>query len=391
MTTTTSTTTTATTSRHASVRTAPAVAPGTGPTSPSTTTPGPEQLAAVVAAVRRGRTTGRARAVVVGLLLLLGCVVTFAASLVVGEFALPLREVALALVGRGGDDAAFVVGTLRLPRAVTAVLVGAAFGLGGIVFQSLARNPLASPDVIGVSAGSTVAAVGVLVAGTAFGVQVDQALLTPAAFVGGLLATTAIYLLAWRRGLSAYRLVLVGIAVAAMLNAVTSYLLTRAEITDAQRAFVWLTGSVNGRGWDDVRVMALALVVLVPLLLVLASPLRTLQLGDDTARGVGVRVEPSRAALVVVALGCVSVATAVAGPVAFVAFVAGPVARRLVGTPLTVVPAALTGALLVLLSDLVARTALAPTELPVGIVTGLVGAPYLLWLLTRANRLGRTG
>jgi iron complex transport system permease protein len=185
--------------------------------------------------------------------------------------------------------------------------------------------------------------------------------------------------------------VLVGIAVAAMLNAVTHYLLTRAEITDAQRAFVWLTGSLNGRGWDEVRLMALALLVLVPLLLALASPLRALQLGDDTARGIGVPVERSRAALVVVAVACVAVATAVAGPVAFVAFVAGPIARRLVGAPLTLVPAALTGALLVLLSDLVARTALAPTELPVGIVTGLVGAPYLLWLLARANRVGRTG
>ncbi|MFC5381597.1 FecCD family ABC transporter permease [Aquipuribacter nitratireducens] len=348
-------------------------------------------VAAVVAGVRRSRTTGRGRAVVVGVLLALGCAVTFAVSLVTGEFALPLRDVAAALVGRGGDDAAFVVGTLRLPRALTAVLVGVAFALGGVVFQSLARNPLASPDVIGVSAGSTVAAVAVLVAGTALGVSVDQSLVAPAAFLGGLLTTTAIYLLAYRRGLSAYRLVLVGIAVAAMLNAVTSYLLTRAEITDAQRAFVWLTGSLNGRGWDEVQVLAVALAVLVPALLALAPRLRALQLGDDTARGVGVRVEASRAALVVVAVACVSVATAVAGPVAFVAFVAGPVARRLVGAPLTMVPAALTGALLVLLSDLVARTALAPTELPVGIVTGLVGAPYLLWLLARANRVGRTG
>jgi iron complex transport system permease protein len=129
----------------------------------------------------------------------------------------------------------------------------------------------------------------------------------------------------------------------------------------------------------------------VPAVLVLARPLRALQLGDDTARGVGLPVERSRAALIVVAVGCASVATAAAGPVAFVAFVAAPIARRLVRAPLTIVPAALAGALLVLASDLVARTAFSPTELPVGIVTGLVGAPYLLWLLARANRVGRTG
>lgn len=345
----------------------------------------------VRARIGRTRTTGRARAVGVAVVLALACVVVLAVSLSVGEFAIPLREVLPVLVGQGTPDADFIVGTLRLPRALSAVLVGALFGLSGAVFQSFARNPLASPDIIGITAGSSTAAVLVIVAGSALGVSTGAVSLPVAAFVGGLVTTTAVYLLAYRRGLSAYRLVLVGIGIAAMMTSLTSFLLTRAEVVDVQRATVWLTGSLNGRGWGEVVPLAVAAAVLVPTVLLLARPLRALQLGDDTARGIGVPVERSRAALVVAAVGCASVATATAGPVAFVAFVAAPIARRLVRAPLTLVPAALTGALLVLASDLVARTALAPTELPVGIVTGLVGAPYLLWLLARANRVGRTG
>lgn len=346
---------------------------------------------AVTARVGHLRTTGRARAVAVSVALALACLAAFAVSLSVGDFAIPLRDVLLVLVGQGTPDADFVVGTLRLPRALAAVGVGVAFGLSGAVFQSLARNPLASPDIIGVTAGASTAAVLVVVAGSAFGVSAGAVSLPVAALVGGLLTTTAIYLLAYRHGLSAYRLVLVGIGVAAMLTSVTSYLLTRADITDVQRAVVWLTGSLNGRGWDQVLPLAVALAVLAPAVLLLARPLRALQLGDDTATAVGVPVERSRAALVLVAVACASVATATAGPVAFVAFVAAPLARRLVRAPLTLVPAGLVGALLVLVADLVARTVFSPTELPVGIVTGFVGAPYLLWLLARANSVGRTG
>lgn len=362
--------------------TAPPAAPGAGV---------PATDPAVLARVRRARATGRGRAVVVSLVLLLGCLVTFVLSLTTGDFAIPVRDVLPALLGRGTPDADFIVGTLRLPRTVTAVGVGVAFGLSGAIFQCLARNPLASPDIIGITAGASTSAVLVIVAGSALGYSTGTVSLPVAAFVGGLLTTTAIYLLAYRNGLSAYRLVLVGIGVAAMLTSTTWFLLTRADITDVQRALVWLTGSLNGRGWDQVGPLAVALAVLVPAALLLARPLRALQLGDDTAHGIGVPVERSRALLVVVAVGCASVATATAGPIAFVAFVAGPIARRLVRAPLTLVPAALVGALLVLASDLVARTVFAPTELPVGIITGLVGAPYLLWLLARANRVGRTG
>ena len=292
-----------------------------------------------------------------------------------------------AIFGFGDPDSDFIVREVRLPRALTAVLVGAAFGLSGAIFQSLARNALASPDIIGVTAGASAAAVFAIVF-----LGASYAVVSAVAFIGALITAGVVYVLAFkRRGMSPYRLVLIGIGIAAVLTAVTEYSLTRAEIFEAQRATIWLTGSLNGRGWEQVRMLTAAIAVLFPLLLLLARPLRILQLGDNTARGLGVRVEPARAGLVVVGVALAAFATAAAGPVAFVAFVGAPIARRLTRSSLTIVPAGLAGALLVLASDLIARRVFAPTELPVGVITGLIGGPYLLWLLARANRVGRGG
>jgi iron complex transport system permease protein len=339
--------------------------------------------------VRAGRLSLRVhrRTVAVSAALLALVAAATAVSVSVGDFPIPLGDVVPAMLGLGNPDSDFIVRTLRLPRALTGALVGAAFGLSGAIFQSLARNPLASPDVIGITAGASAAAVAVIV-----WVSGGSALVSTGAVGGALVTAAAIYLLAYRRGVTGYRLVLVGVGLAAALHAVTSYLLTRADIYDAQRATVWLTGSLNGRSWDHVRPVTVALVVVVPVAMALGRQLRLLELGDDAARGLGVRVEPSRAALIAAAVALAAIATASAGPIAFVALVAPQIARRLVhAAGATLVPAALVGAALVLLADLVARRAFAPTELPVGIVTGIIGAPYLLWLLARANRIGAGG
>lgn len=336
--------------------------------------------------VRRARAHLRRRSQSVGACLAVGILVAFCVSISVGDFPIPLVEVPRAIFGFGSDDAEFIVRTLRLPRALTGVLVGIAFGLSGAIFQSLARNPLASPDIIGISAGASASAVFVIVV-----LGGSYLVVSFGALGGALIAAFAIYVLAWKRGVSPYRLVLVGIGISAMLASVTSYLLTRAEIYDAQRATVWLTGSLNGRGWEHVRPVGIALALLFPAALWRSRSLRILQLGDDMAAGLGVGVERSRIALLVVGVALAAVATASAGPVGFVAFVAPAIARRLTRSSLTIVPAALTGGLLVLVADLVARRLFAPTELPVGVVTGVVGAPYLLWLLARANRIGRGG
>jgi iron complex transport system permease protein len=328
-----------------------------------------------------------ARAVWVTLVVAMVAAGTFAWSLAVGDFPIPLGDVLASLAGAGSDDARLIVHALRLPRGLTALLVGAAFGLSGAVFQRLLRNPLASPDIIGINAGAAAGAVFVIVvAGGSSG------LTTVGAFAGSTLTAGAMYLLAYRHGVTGYRFVLVGIGISAMAIALTRFLLTRAEIHDAQRATVWLTGSVNGRGWEHVRPVALALAVLVPVTIALARQLRLLELGDEAARGLGGRVEAARGALVIAGVGLAAVSTASAGPVAFVALVSPQLARRLVGARSAgLLPAAACGALLVVASDLVARRLFAPTELPVGVMTGVLGAPYLLYLLARANRIGSGG
>jgi len=342
------------------------------------------QARALVAAARRH---GWPRAVAVTAALAAATFVALCVSLSLGEFPIALADVVPAMLGAGPAQEAFIVQELRLPRALCGVLVGVAFGMSGAIFQSLARNELASPDVIGITAGASTAAVLMIVVAGASSVSLSLAAL------GGALATAAgIYLLAYKRGVMGYRLILVGIGVAAGLSSVTSYLLTRAEISEVQRATVWLTGSLNARTWDQVTTVALAVGVFVPLALLLGRGLRGLALGDDAARGIGVRVERVRAAVIVTAVALAAFATAAAGPVAFVAFVSAPIARRMLGTgDLALVPAALVGALLLTGADVVAREALGSIELPVGVLTGILGAPYLLWLLTRMNRAGTGG
>lgn len=346
----------------------------------------PLDAASDLAEIRQARMIGWTRAVSVSIALTVVGFLGLCLSVAVGEYPIPLGDVVPAIFGYGSPDAVFIVQELRLPRALTAILVGSAFGLSGAIFQALARNPLASPDIIGITAGASTAAVFIIVVLHAGGV-----FLPLGALLGGLVTAAAVYVLAFRRGLTAYRLILVGIGVAAFLSAFTSYFLTRAEIYDAHRALIWLTGSLNGRSWEHVDPLTVAMIILVPAAIVLTRPLRTLQLGDDAARGLGVRVEISRAALVLVGVALAAVATAAAGPVAFVAFLAAPIARRLVNSPLTVIPAGLAGATLLVLADVAARQLFAPTELPVGVVTGIIGAPYLVWLLARANRVGQGG
>jgi iron complex transport system permease protein len=311
----------------------------------------------------------------------------FAWSLTIGDFPIPLSDVLATLAGGGSEDSAFIVRTLRLPRGLTGLLVGAGFGLSGAIFQRLARNPLASPDIIGVNAGAAVAAVFVIVVWRGTSLQV-----TFGALAGATLTGVAVYLLAYKRGVTGYRLVLVGIGVTFALGSVTQYLITRAEIYDAQRAAVWMTGSLNGRGWEHVRPISLTLAALIPVTIALARQLRMLELGDEAAIGLGARVELARGALLLTGVALAALGTASAGPVAFVALVSPQIARRLVGgRSLGLLPGAACGALLLVASDLVGRRIFAPAELPVGVITAILGAPYLLFLLARANRIGAGG
>lgn len=305
-------------------------------------------------------------------------------SLAVGDFAMGVDQVVAALAGRADLLTTHVVVDLRLPRVLTALGVGAALALSGGLLQRLAHNPLVSPDIIGVGAGATTAAVLAIV-----GFGGSAMAIASGALVGAVTTALLLYLLAYRRGVSGQRLVLVGIAVTAMLSAVTSYLLTRAEIGTAERAMIWITGSLANRDWPHVATILLALVVLVPAVFVLARPLGLLQFGEETATALGNRAVLSRGALLFTAAALAAMATAVAGPVAFVALVAPQIVRRMLrGRAVGLFPAAACGGLLVACADLIARTAFGGSELPVGVVTGILGAPYLLYLLARSNRTG---
>jgi iron complex transport system permease protein len=329
-----------------------------------------------------------ARAVLVSLVLAVVVFLGLAWSVSVGDFPIPMGDVVGELTGLGGAGRSdFIIRQLRLPRALTGLLVGAALGVSGQIFQRMVRNPLASPDILGVSSGAAAAAVFAIVT-----MQAASLTVTGFALGGSVVAVAAIYVLALKQGISSYRLVLIGIGITAMLDSVVAYLLTRAELFDAQRAAVWLTGSLNGRGWDFVAPLAISIVVLLPVAIVATRQLRALELGDECAAGLGVGLVRSKLALTLAGAGLAAVATAAAGPVVFVALAAPLIARRLVGGRcVALIPSALVGAAVVVFADLAARRLFTPTELPVGVVTAIVGAPILLWLLVRANRIGTGG
>jgi len=338
-----------------------------------------------VALVRRAqRRVGRRQTLVTAVLGAL-VVIAFSLSLSLGEFPVPVVHAIPMAFGYGDPASVWVVQELRLPRAVLAAAVGLAFGMSGAIFQSVARNPLASPDVLGVTAGGSMVAVFGLTVLGASGVR-----LSLFASVGALLTAVLIYVLGYRRGLSTYRLVLVGIGIGAVAAAVTQYLWAIALYHDAATVAVWLSGSLNGRGWESIVPLVVQLCVFVPAAFMLRKPLLGLELGDDSASAIGIRVQGARALLILVGVAFAGAGVGAAGPVAFVAFVSAPIARRVARAPGPVLLASgFLGALLVLVSDLLGRYALPDSEIPVGVITGIVGAPYLLWLLTRTNRAGQ--
>ncbi|MGC5346512.1 FecCD family ABC transporter permease [Streptomyces sp. DT171] len=302
-----------------------------------------------------------------------------------GDFAMTPGEVVTTLFGHGTFRQEFIVTELRLPRVLVGLLVGAALGIGGAVFQTISRNPLGSPDVLGFGQGATVGALTVIVI-----FQGGVAAVAGGAVVGGVLTGIAVHLLAWKRGVHGYRLVLVGIGAAAMLTAATHYLITKADLVDATRAVVWMTGSLDGRDWAQVWPLLAVCGLLVPLVLGHGRALRAMEMGDDAAYALGVRVERARLVLMGSAVLLVAVATAAAGPIAFVSLSAPQLARRLTRSPgPNLAPAAFMGAALLLVADWIAMDAFGDRQLPVGVVTGVLGGCYLLWLLVTERKAGR--
>ncbi|MBB5933894.1 FecCD family ABC transporter permease [Streptomyces zagrosensis] len=329
----------------------------------------------------RARRALRRRAVIVLLAALV--LVAFIVTLMCGQTYYPLDAVLRVVIGEQVPGATFTVGRLRLPRAVLAMVVGFSFGLAGVTFQTMLRNPLASPDVIGISSGASAGAAIAIVS-----LSLGETQVSVIAIAAALAVALLVYTLAFTDGVVGTRLVLIGIGIASMLDSVVAYVLSQAAEWDLQEAMRWLTGSLNGTTWDQTRPAVIALAVLCPVLLSHARNLSAMQLGDDTASALGVRVERTRLTVIVAAVGLIAFATAAAGPIAFVAFLSGPIAARITGPGGSLlVPAGLVGSLLVLVADFTGQYAF-DTRFPVGVVTGVLGAPYLVYLIIRTNRAG---
>lgn len=317
------------------------------------------------------------RGLLVGLAM---CAVLAGAAVVAigtGTFAIAPADVVRTLLGGGSSQQEFVVQTLRLPRVLTAMLAGACFGLAGAIFQSQTRNPLGSPDIIGFTTGASTGALVqlLLLGGGAASVAVG-------ALVGGLLTSIAVYLLSDGGGAGGYRLILVGIGVNFGLIAANIFLVSRAEFADAHVAVTWTTGSLNGRVWSQVLLLVLTLVLLVPVLAAYSRPLSAMELGEDGAVGLGVHLSRSRIVLLFTGVALTAMAIVAGGPIPFVALAAPQLARRLTGgSGPGLAGAALMGAVLLLVCDLLAQRLLDPTQLPVGVMTGSLGGVYLIWLL----------
>jgi iron complex transport system permease protein len=343
--------------------------------------------AATAVAFRTTRRRRATRSLVVTCSLLVAVTALFVLTMMVGSFQLTAGEVIASVLQLRDDPSVdFVVRGLRLPTAASALAVGLALGAAGTIFQQLLRNPLASPDFVGINSGAGLAAITGIVLLQASGLAVSAL-----ALAGAVVAALLMYVLAWRDGVAGYRFILIGIGASLFFDGLIGYMLTRAQLSDARQAMHWLTGSVGQADPGELRLLLGAVLLLLPTALLLQRQLRALELGDDTARALGTRTELSRAGLLATAVVLTALAVAVAGPIVFVALVAGPIANRLLG-PATggIIPAALVGAALLLTADLIA-VHLLPTPLPTGVVTGAVGAPYLLWLLATTNRQGAGG
>lgn len=305
------------------------------------------------------------------------------AMLLLGNTIYPIKDVIRALSGEQLQGATFAVNTIRLPRMLAGLFAGFAFGLAGNVFQTMLRNPLANPDIIGITSGSSTAAVFCIII-----LHTSEAVSSVASVISGLATVLLIYILSRGKSFSVGRLILIGIGIQAMHASVVSYLMLVGAEQDLPAALRWLSGSLNGSQMHQLPPLIISIFILAPIVIALGKHLSMLELGEQTAASLGVNTDKTRIALIFSSVCMLALATAITGPIAFVSFLAGPIAKRLVGVGFSnVIPAGLVGVNLVLAADLIGQFAFV-TRFPVGIITGILGAPYLIYLLIRMNRKG---
>ncbi|MVX65565.1 iron chelate uptake ABC transporter family permease subunit [Clostridium chromiireducens] len=334
--------------------------------------------------IKQGYAKRKNRMLRVNIILITLTVCLCLVMLLYGKTNYPLSTVIRVLSGEQIQGASFTIGTLRLPRMLCGLLAGLAFGIAGNTFQTMLRNPLASPDIIGISSGSSVAAVFCILV-----LRMSGSSISIAAVISGIIVSTLIYMLSKGSSFSGGRLILIGIGIQAMVNALISFLLVKAAEYDVANALRWLSGSLNGMSMEDIPTLSMVVVIFGSIILCLTKQLQILELGDEFATTLGIKINLIRITLILSSVFLIAFATSVTGPIAFVAFLSGPIAARLVGlgSP-NVLASGLVGALLVIGADMIGQFVFS-TRFPVGVVTGILGAPYMLFLLIVINRRGQ--
>ncbi|GAB3064380.1 FecCD family ABC transporter permease [Salinicoccus sesuvii] len=336
-----------------------------------------------IALIKAGRQKRKNRWMLVTGLLFILTLTLSVLMLMLGNTIHPVGQVIRALLGETVEGVSFTVTTLRLPRMLAAILVGFAFGIAGDVFQTMLRNPLANPNVLGVTTGASMAAVFCIVI-----LGANNSVVSSASIAGGLATVLVMYVLSRGKAFSIGKLILIGIGIQAMLNAAISYMMLISAEQDIPSVLRWLNGSLNGVTMSSIPILAASVIVLVPLILMFSRSLSMLELGEQMATTLGVRADLTRIVLILGSVAMISIATSVTGPIAFISFLAGPIAKRLTGPGFSsLLPAGLVGIVLVLAGDLVGQHAFT-TRYPVGVITGIIGAPYLIYLLIRMNQKG---
>ncbi|MEM8859271.1 MAG: iron ABC transporter permease [Chloroflexota bacterium] len=319
-------------------------------------------------------------------LLLIGLAIALVMSVSYGEYNIAPLDVVRAVFGIETNDPnhVLVVRSFRLPRILLSLLIGASLGAAGAIMQGITRNDLADPGIMGINTGAGV----VVVAYVTFAAFPRNGLIPWLAFAGALATSALIYSLSWKAGSSTLRLILIGVGVASLGGAAISFLITRMQIDRAQQAYVWLTGSVYGSTWEEVRLMIAWLVVLLPITFLSARQLNTMGLGDELTVGLGLRLEYHRFILIALSSALAAITVTVAGTIGFIGFVAPHIARRLVGPSHEglLITTTVVGGFLMVVSDLLARWVIAPSELPIGVTTAIIGAPYFAYLLYQKGR-----
>lgn len=333
--------------------------------------------------IRAGMQKRRRRWLFVTAVLTISACLLCCLMLMLGNTIYPVNEVVRSLFGEQIQGVTFAVNTIRFPRMLAGVFAGFAFGVGGYIFQTMLRNPLANPNVLGITSGSSVAAVFCITV-----LHTSNAVVSVASVGAGLATVLVMYVLSKGKTFSIGRLILIGIGIQAMLDAFISYLLLLSAQQDISAALLWLSGSLNGVQLSELPPLMLTVLGLTPIAALYGKQLNMLELGEQTASSLGVATNKTRLVLIVWAVFLVAVATATTGPIAFISFLAGPIANRLVGIGASnIIPAGLVGANIVLIADLIGQFAF-EYRFPVGVITGLIGAPYLIYLLIKMNRKG---